>query len=108
LEGKRSARTIEADQISEALSHSEIVKPTTKNLITDLNILYTNADCFSNKKHDFEILLQTLPHTPDVIVITEINPKKMVAGFQESEFNLFNYNMFTLNIGKENNRGIFI
>ena len=108
MEGKRSARTIEADQISEALSHYKIVKPTTKNLITDLNILYTNADCFNNKKNDLEILLQTLPHKPDVIVITEVNPKKMVVGLQDNEFNLHNYNMFTINIGKNNCRGIII
>ena len=53
-------------------------------------------------------MLQTLTHKPDVIVITEINPKKMVVGLQESEFNLCHYNMFTLNIGKTNCRGIII
>ena len=63
--------------------------------------MYTNADCFNNKKNDLELLLQTLTIKPDVIVITEINPKKMAVGLQESEFSLCGYNMFTLYVGKK-------
>ena len=52
LEGKRSARTNEADSISEAIGNLSVLKPTTK--INDLNILYTNAaDCFNNKKNGY-------------------------------------------------------
>ena len=98
MEGKRTAWTTEANQIPEALNKSTTLKPTTKNLINDFNFLYTNADYFSNKKSDLDILLQTLVHKPDVIVITEINPKKMVVGLQESEFSMSDYNMFSLNI----------
>ena len=108
MEGRRTARATEANQISEASDKSATFKPTTKNLKNDLNILYTNADCLNNKKNDLEILLQTLTHKPDIIVITEINPKKMVVGLQESAFSICGYNMFTLNIGKNNCRGIII
>jgi len=108
LEGKRTARATEVDQISEALSNLAILEPTTNNIQNNVDILYTNADCFNNKKKDLEILLQTLPKKPDVIVITEVNPKKMVVGLQENEFNLCDYNLFTLNIGKNNCRGIII
>ena len=95
-------------QISEALNKFTTREPTTKNLINDLNFMYTNADCFNNKTNDLEILLQTLVHKPDVIVITEINPKKMVVSLQEGKFSMCGYNMFTLNIGKNNCRGIII
>ena len=70
--------------------------------------MYTNADCFNNRKNDLELLLPTLANKPDVIVITEINPKKMVVGLQESEFSMCGYNMFALNIGKNYYRGIII
>ena len=106
MEDKRTSRTIEVNKISETLNSFATLKPTTKNSINNLNIMYTNADCFNNKKNDLELLLQTLTIKPDVIVITEINPKKMVVGLQESEFSL--HGMFTLNVGKNKFRGIII
>ena len=87
LEGKRTTRTAEANQVSKALSTISKIEPITKFVLNNLNILYTNADCFNNKKNDLEVLLQSLNNKPDIIVINEVNPKKMVKGLQESEFN---------------------
>ena len=100
MEGKRTTRTAEAGQILEALTNFAALKPSAKILLNELKIMYTNADCLTNKKTDLDIFLQTLINKPDVIVITEINPKKMVAGLQESEFSICGYNMFALNIEK--------
>ena len=41
-------------------------------------------------------------------MITKVNPKRMVVGLQESEFNMFGYNILTLNIRKSGRRGIII
>src|SRR5437867_13388021 len=95
LEGKRTSQTIEANKISEALNKSATLKSTTNNLINNLDFMYTNADCFNNNKNYLELLLQTLSNKPDVIIITEINPKNMVVGLQESEFSLCGYNMLS-------------
>lgn len=108
MAGKRTTRTTEINKNSEALNKFTTAKPITNSLISDLNILYTNADCFNNKKNDLELLLNSLNSKPDLIIITEINPKKMVKGLQESEFNINGYNMFALNIGVEKCRGIII
>ena len=108
MEGKRVARTTEASPILKALNKLATHKPTTKSAINELKFLYTNADCFSNKKSDLEVLLQTLCQKPDIIVITEVNPKRLVVGLQENEFSMGGYNMFTLNIGIGSCHGIII
>ena len=108
MAGKRTARPAETSKDSKALSKSTSCKPLSKSVINDLKIMYTNADCLSNKKTDLSMLLQTLDYIPDLIIITEVNPKNMVKGLQESEFNMQGYNLFSLNIGKEKCRGIIV
>ena len=73
-----------------------------------LNILYTNADCFSNKKSDLMFLLTSLNFKPSIIIITEVNPKVSAHKLQESEFNIKGYNMFCSNVGIDHFRGIII
>jgi len=70
--------------------------------------MYTNADCLTNKKLDLQLYINNLNPTPDIIIITEVNPKVHCKGLQESEFNLPDYKMFACNIGKENCRGIIL
>lgn len=71
-------------------------------------IIYTNADSLCNKVSDLRILLGSMNHTPDIIVITEVNSKQRKNKMSESEFFLENYNIFSANIGCINSRGIII
>src|SRR6476469_6237364 len=58
------------------------------NVVNDvcLHILYTNANIFTNKKADLEVLIQTQHFKPEIIIITKVNPKKEIVGLQEQEF----------------------
>lgn len=51
-----------------------IHKLTTNNIYNknDLKILYLNIRSIRNKLHDLELLINNLPITPDVIILTEI------------------------------------
>lgn len=72
-------------------------------------IMYTNADCLSNKKTELSILVNSQQFLPSVIVITEVNAK--VKNQQlPSEFSLDNrlYSMYHVNVGQDNARGIII
>ena len=77
-------------------------------ILDKLNILYTNADCFSNKKSYMMFLLSSLNFKPSIIIITEVNPKVSAHKQQESEFNITGYNMFCSNVGIDHFRGIII
>jgi len=105
VEGKRVTRPDESNQASETLEKISNRESYTANHI---DIIYTNADCFNNKRSDLDVLLLNLSFKPGLIIITEVNPKKMVKGLQGSEFNLKGYNAFCCNIGKDKCRGIII
>ena len=69
-------------------------------------ILYTNADCLSNKLME----LQTLAYIekPEIIIVTEILPKHSILGkIQEHEWQINGYNHITSDLG-EKTRGIII
>ena len=71
-------------------------------------MLYTNADCLSNKRYDLQILLNTLTYKPRVIVVCEVNSKCNSNRMLESEFNISGYNLFAVNIGVACSRGIIV
>lgn len=77
-------------------------------LFDKIEVLYTNADCLSNKRTELLLLLNSFENKPNVIVITEVNPKVSVSNLQESECNILGYNMFCKNISKDKARGIII
>ena len=72
------------------------------------NIVYTNADCLTNKKSELLALLKSLTVFPELIIITKVNPKCMALGLETSEFNINGYNIYSLNVGKCNKMGIII
>ena len=78
------------------------------NILSSLNVLYTNADCFTNKREDLSLLLSSLSFKPSAIIITEVNSKVPVNNLNESEFNLNGYNLFSINVGLSKKRGIII
>ena len=71
-------------------------------------VLYTNADCFSNKNDDLLDMLNSLKIKPNIIAITEINSKFSFNKKHESEYNIDGYNIFSVDIGNSNFRGIII
>jgi len=79
-----------------------------KNDGRQLTFVYTNADCLSNKKTELNMLLMSLNTKPDVIIITEVNPKVKIEGLSEQEFSITDYNMYSVNVGLDKKRGIII
>ena len=53
-------------------------------------------------------LLNSLNEKPNLIIITEVNPKLHASNFLESEFSINGYTMFCANVGIEKHRGIII
>jgi len=72
------------------------------------NVIYTNADCFTNKRDDLILFLSSLNFKPSVIIITEVNSKVKSNNMHESEFNLSGYALFSININVESHRGVII
>ena len=68
LEGKRVTRPAQADQTEEDSNCLESSVINNKKI----NILYTNADCFSNKRDDLSLLLGTLNFRPGIIVVQRL------------------------------------
>ena len=73
-----------------------------------INIIYTNADCLTNKLDEFRLILSNLKFKPTVIIVTEVNAKISSCPMQSSEFNIDGYCLHSLNIGLKEYRGIII
>jgi hypothetical protein len=134
MEGKRSPWSVEADKNQEALGMSDstcvqnfieskgtdtksdisLNKNNLKFNLNDgldnnkFNIIYTNADCLTNKVHELHLFLSSLDVKPTAIVITEVNAKVSSCPMQDFEFNLDGYVMHSINIGVNKARGIII
>jgi len=39
-----------------------------------ISVLYTNADCVTNKRSELLLTMQSLDRKPDIIAITEVKP----------------------------------
>lgn len=55
MEGKRPPRSVESNQDSKELVSSD----TNSNYAIKLNIIYTNADCLTNKRDELLFLLNS-------------------------------------------------
>jgi len=109
VEGKRSPGSAQADQVEKELSRDKILNDEfTSAINSKFHILYTNADCFTNKRDDLLLLLNTLEFKPSVIVITEVNSKVSSNNLLESEFNLMGFKLFSVNISVANRRGVIV
>src|SRR6188768_921614 len=106
VEGKRLTRDVKNCQGSK-LAPSENVNSITDNS-SNLSFIYTNADCFTNKRPELIAFLNALSCKPSIIIITEVNSKCSYNKMQESEFVLDGYNMYSSNIGTVSSRGIII
>ena len=87
---------------------AEDIKNSQKKVNDTLSIMYTNADCLTNKRTELYSLLQSLNSKPEIIIITEVNNKSIDNKMQESEYNLDGYNIFGNHIGDKYFRGILI
>ena len=66
--------------------------------IKNLKIIYTNADCLTNKKAELNMIIHNMEREPDVIAITEVKPKSSKYTVTASEFNLDGFNLFSNDI----------
>ena len=99
MEGKRGTGVVEGRKDCEASVMS----------CENICLMYTNVDCLSNKMSDFKVFLNSLSNKPNVIAITEVNPKSSKYKRKESEFSLEGYNLFSVNIGGDSIfRGIIV
>ena len=76
-------------------------------VIDDLIIMYTNADCYLNKMSELKLLLTTLTVKPHVIAITEVKYKTNKRPFCVSELSLDGYDLYG-NDFEKNSRGVLI
>lgn len=104
MEGKRSPRSTKTSQ-----AEKTVVRSVSTSVNGDkFNVLYTNADCFSNKRQDLCYLLSTLNYKPSVIVITEVNSKIVCNNLSVSEYNLLGFTLYSVNVAVNNKRGIIV
>jgi hypothetical protein len=100
VEGKRSPGNAETHQSSQVNQFHEKVN--------NLSVIYSNADCLTNKRSELKAFLSSLIYKPDIIVITEINSKSLVNKMCDSEFSMNGFTLYSKNVGKLNARGILI
>ena len=103
MEDKRYSRSTQASQAEKELNFFNCTVDDNR-----FHIIYTNADCFTNKKNDLIMLLDSLKCKPSVIVITEVNSKCSYNNCLENEFNIPGYNLFSVNVSMAKNRGIIV
>ena len=119
--GKGKSWSVETDQDSKksTLKNVNLLRASVNSSISNdsgtpvlatnkINILYTNADCLTNKKAELQLYIDNSNPKPDIIIITEVNSKVQCTGMQESEFALNGYNIFGCNVGYANRRGIIV
>ena len=94
-------------QITQVTNATATAKHSKLSIDSEFNVIYTNADCFTNKRDDLLILLNCLVFKPSIIVITEVN-SKINNNMLESEFSIPGYNIFSANVGVSDFRGIII
>ncbi|MFI5407563.1 MAG: hypothetical protein ACHQ1D_13755, partial [Nitrososphaerales archaeon] len=73
-----------------------------------MNIIYTNADCLTNKRNELLLLINSMECKPDIIIITEVNSKVAKNKMQESEFHIDGFVLFSTNVGALQSRGIIM
>ena len=69
-----------------------------------MSILYTNADCLTNKLQELKVRISLYATKPQIISITEVKHKHK-WNYNLSELNIEGYNMFT-NDFNQDTRGI--
>ena len=74
----------------------------------ELYIIYTNADCLTNKRGELKYFLNRLVNKPSIIAITEVNSKLLTNKMLESEFNIEDYNIFIAHVSEAKFRGIIV
>ena len=102
MEGKRAPRSTKTDKDQKALENDQracnssgsmgiLSNKTTVCDNQQFTVLYTNADCLTNKIDELRLLLSTLDYKPTAIVVTEVNAKVSACPMQEFEFNIDGY-----------------
>ena len=71
-----------------------------------LMCLYTNIDCYSNKKEELIHVMKSMKKMPNLVMITEVNPKHFGYAALQSEYNINGYEMLQSGFYEKNKRGI--
>ena len=74
----------------------------------ELSVLYTNADCLTNKKSELLLLLKSLKHKPGVIAVTEVKPKTSNYQLNVTEISIDGYNVFHSGFENATSKGTVI
>ena len=69
---------------------------------------YTNADCLTNKLPELMARIETAETPPDIICVTEVNPKNQRYQLNPAEVNIDGYEMVATNIQEQGSRGLII
>lgn len=72
-----------------------------------IRILYTNVDCITNKMNEIRVLLKMGYFDYDVLIFTETNCKNIANEYDEVEFQLSGFKLYTKNFMVKGFRGIF-
>ena len=78
---------------STAIDSSFYTPVNNPNVCNDLDILYTNADQFLNKRDDLCMFITG--HEPDIILVTEVLPKVHTQTITKAGLSLHGYTIFT-------------
>jgi len=100
VEVEGHSRPVQSDKIQKSLA--------CKASISQLNIIYTNADCLTNKFNELVCFIESLDEISHVIIITEVNAKNSIYVINENDFNIKHYNISSVNVGVPGKRGILV
>ena len=95
--GRGIRRTVQMDY-----QEGKDSKPAERVLIDrkHLKCMYTNIDSLTNKKNELETRICQAQHKPDIIGITETNPKNSKVEMADQDYQIDGYFAYTSNAGR--------
>ncbi|ESN90927.1 hypothetical protein HELRODRAFT_182519 [Helobdella robusta] len=84
------------------------VKNSSCNNSNNLSVIMTNVDSITNKFFDLKIFLQSLDVAPDLIALSEVNPKNFNQCRVLSEFCLDDYSIISSGFAEQHRRGLML
>ena len=93
---------------NESQKLNDLSNTNSNNFISDFNVIYTNADCLTNKINELLVFINSLNSSPCLIIITEVNSKRFSTGVDGNNFKISGYFLHSVNVGVNNKRGILI
>jgi hypothetical protein len=113
ISSERASRPDEGVQVQKVLNKNDKCQNTrgyiiNQQQVSELSIMYTNADNLLNKRKDLEFQIASMKLKPHIIAITEIKPKIISTKLLASEFNIEGYDLFHSELDNKSERGVLI